>query len=160
MRYTVLALLAFSLITNCGKNNSAPGSQGTMSATVGSSAFTANSTFGVYSSNLSSLVVIGFVRNGATDSTFLQLNLHYPLPVNQPFSTDTTSFDLSYYTASRAKAYDANKSSGHAIATISILYSVAHKITGTFSGTLLNDTNANDSIVITNGKFSTSYTAQ
>ncbi|HLZ89160.1 MAG TPA: hypothetical protein VKQ52_18015 [Puia sp.] len=160
MRYAVLALLTSLLLTNCSKNNSSTNSQGTLSATVGSSAFTANQTFGAYYSSLSTMTVIGLVPQGK-DSTILQLSLPYPLTVDTTRSSDNTSFGLSYYTRSGSKSYDAFAGNGHAIFNISLFDTVNHKLSGTFSGTLLNDLNpSTDSVVITNGKFTTAYSVQ
>lgn len=157
IRPAIFVLLSLILITGCSKNNSSTStSQGTLSATVGSTAFTAGSTYGIYVSAIPSMVAIGLIPQGK-DTTFLQVSLPYPLPLNRPFSTDSTASGLSYYTASRTKSYDAYTSHGHALITISLFDTVNHKIAGTFSGTLLNDIAQNDSVVITNGKFSTAY---
>jgi len=153
----LLFLFAVTLIAGCHKNNATTNSEGTLSATVGSSAYTANLTYGVYVNAIPGMVAIGLVP-AAKDTTFLKLSLPYPLPLNLPFSTDSTVYTLSYYTASGSKSYDAYTGFGHGLVTISLFDTVNHKISGTFSGTLLNDYTPNsDSIVITNGKFNTAY---
>jgi hypothetical protein len=48
--------------------------------------------------------------------------------------------------------------SGKASMTINSLDTVGHKISGVFTATAYNTSSTTDSVVITNGKFSSSYT--
>ena len=160
MKLTALFLLfAVTLIAGCHKNNATTNSEGTLSATIGSSPYTASFTYGDYIAAIPGMIAIGLVPAGK-DTTFLQVTLPYPLPLNLPFSTDSTSLGLSYYNASHTKNYDAYTGFGHGLVTISLFDTVNRKISGTFSGTLINDLNYNDSVIITNGAFNTAYRAE
>jgi hypothetical protein len=87
-----------------------------------------------------------------------------PFTLNQPFNTDTTDMTLFYYTnGSSGKQYGVGSywfgaGSGLAVMTVTSLDTNAHKISGTFSGSLY--ASASDSIVVSNGKFSSSYTVE
>jgi|SRR5579871_2596743 len=155
-RLTVFLLSSLAIIACHKSSNSNSGSQGTLSATVGGTAFTANATYGIYYQTLNSFLAIGIIPS--KDSTFLQVQLPWPLPIDTAFSTDSTLSGLSYYTSSGSKSYDAYTANGHALFTITLFDTINHKISGTFSGTLINDFTVTDSLVITNGKFTTAYT--
>ncbi|HEY4111810.1 hypothetical protein [Puia sp.] len=160
MRYTVPGLLLFFAVTGCSKNSGNNNhSQGTLSAVTGSSAVNANLVFATYFQTLEAVTILGVVP-AASDSTFIQLNLPYPEPTGQPISTDNSPWQLSYYTRSGSKSYDAFSGNGHAVVTFSQFDTTVHSIAGTFSGTLINDLNANDSIVVTGGKFTTTYSKE
>src|SRR6185437_10460031 len=152
-----LSVLSFSVLlflTACSKsNNNTTGSNGSLSAMVGGSSFTAIKTDGAYIALLNQLFVVGYYIQ-SQDTTAIQIAIPYIPPVNHPFSTDSTGSVLTYVID--GKRYDASIAFpvSHAIFTLTTADTVQHTIAGTFSGTIYNDTNANDSIVITNGKFS------
>jgi hypothetical protein len=152
------ALACFILISGCKKSSSSgTGSQGTLTATIGDSTFTAKITIGAYSSTYDVFAVAGYTFNGS-DTNALTIDLPIPVPVNLPFNTDTAFAGLSYSTNNGLYVYSAEGGVGHAVIEITYFDSVKNQITGNFSGVLVQDTNQGDSIVITNGLFNTSFT--
>ena len=142
------------LLIGCSKNNSNNTTSGaSLSATIGTSSFQGTTTNGAYSTSLDLIGVFSF-NVAAKDTSAVQIVMAFPPPVNKPFTSD--SLYLSYTT--KGIEYDAYSLQGQLQLTISSLDSVNHKFAGTFSATGHNSTNYTDSIVITNGKFSTGYT--
>lgn len=160
---TVITLGAGLLLglIGCSKNNNNNTSTGTMSCTVNGTAFSAQpyQVGAGYLSNYGQLFVVGYnIQN--TDTSLFQVVMPYLPPVNVAFSTDTTISDLAYVKS--GQEYDAffGFDNSHGIITLSEADTVNHKVTGTFSGVLYNKTNSADSVVVTNGAFSSYYTIQ
>jgi hypothetical protein len=158
-------LLGLSSIVACQKGTQTSGyvTQGTLTATVGSTSYAPSLTEAVYSPvTYSTFAVIGL--QPAKDSTFLRVEL--PLTgftIGTPFSSDTAvSSGLSWFDSERTYEYDAvfGNAASHSLMNITSWDSVNRKVAGTFSGVLYNINNASDSIVITNGAFNTSYTEE
>jgi hypothetical protein len=148
---TVFALFA---VTSCKKsNNSSSGNS--VTATFSGTTFTPSATVAEYSASGKEWGITGYtIKSG--DTTFLDILLFAPFTVNQPFSTDSTYASLDYLVnGSNGKDYDASQGNGYAILTVTSLDTVGHKIAGTFSGTVY--ASGSDSLVVTNGKFNTSY---
>jgi hypothetical protein len=160
MRFAILTFLGLLGIAGCSKNsNTNTNSQGTLSATVGTTLFSGLVTYGAYYSSINQMGVVSILPQGK-DSTLFEMQFPYPPPVNHPFSSDSTTCNFSYFTRSGSFTYNAISGSGHAIVTISRLDTLGHQVTGTFTGTLVNPHNANDTLVITGGKFGTIYTPE
>jgi hypothetical protein len=149
MRLSVLSLAGVFLFAACSKSSSSPAASGSLSATVGAASFQGTSTNGVYSKSLGELVVFSF---NAKDS--FELIIPYPPRINQPLISDSSyiRFDT------KGIEYDAFSEAGQAQLTVTAFDSSTHQFSGTFSATAYNSANASDSVVITNGKFTTSYT--
>lgn len=153
-----LSIMLVLALAACSKSNNSGGvtTEGNLSATTGSASFSAISTFGVYSQSLGLIGVVGYT-NQASDTTQIQLDMAYIPPVNKSFSSDTIAeLGLSYQIAH--KRYDAFMGQGSVTLSLTSADTVNHQIAGTFSGVVYNDTNVNDSVIITNGKFSTIFT--
>ncbi len=153
-----LSVMVVLTLAACSKsnNNSGVTTQGNLSATVGSSSFSAMSTFGFYSQSLALIGVLGYTIQ-SSDTTLIQLEMAYIPPVNKTFSSDSISeLGLSYQAGS--KHYGAFLGQGSVVINLSTADTVLHNLAGTFSGVVYNDLNASDSVVITNGKFNTGYT--
>jgi hypothetical protein len=167
-RLKLLALtvsaLGLSGIVACNKGTQTSGyvSQGTLTATVAGASYAPSLTEAVYSTNYSTFVVLG-IQPGK-DTNYLRVEL--PLTgytIGTAFSSDTaTTSGLSWFDSQRSFEYDALFGIGasHSLINITSLDSSTLKVSGTFSGVLYNINNLNDSIVITNGAFSTSYTEE
>jgi hypothetical protein len=167
-RLKLLALtvsaLGLSGIVACNKGTQTTGyvSQGTLTATVAGASYAPSLTEAVYSTNYSTFVVLG-IQPGK-DTNYLRVEL--PLTgytIGTAFSSDTaTTSGLSWFDSQRSFEYDALFGIGasHSLINITSLDSSTLKVSGTFSGVLYNINNLNDSIVITNGAFSTSYTEE
>jgi hypothetical protein len=98
------------------------------------------------------------LKNG--DSTGMGLVFPVPITVNKTVSSDSGWIDVEYVDAQKQAEYDGGYTAGHSILTITSYDSTGGKIAGTFSGVLYNITGGSDSLVITNGSFSTTFTAQ
>lgn len=95
------------------------------------------------------------------DTSELQVAMPYIPAVNKPVYTDSTQFaGLTYIVP--GKEYDAYYGLGfsHGVVTLSSADTVNHRVVGSFSGVLYNVVNSNDSVVITNGAFSSAYQVQ
>ena len=157
---TLTVVFLFTMI-GCSKSSNNSSSSGTLTCTINGTAFAAqpNQVGGGVLSSYGQLYVLGYnIQN--KDTTGFQVEMPYIPAVNHPFSTDTTLSDLTYITS--GKEYDAyfGLSASHGLITVSTADTVNHKIAGTFSGVLYNVLSASDSVVVTNGAFSTSYTVQ
>ena len=150
---------AFALILSTGcKKSSNSSSSGSISATIGSTNFSGGNTQGVYTSSLG-IGIYGLVSYNVQgkDTTGFFLTIPSPLTVGKAFSSDSTFLEVDYVT-NNGTAYDAFMQNGHAVMTINSLDTVGHKISGVFTATAYNSASASDSVIITNGKFSSSYT--
>ncbi|HEV9037365.1 MAG TPA: hypothetical protein VGQ51_12110, partial [Puia sp.] len=119
--------------------------------------FNAAQVAGVYSHSLGFMAVLGYTIS-SNDTTGFQIQFSYVPPVGITFSSDTTATGLTYFVP--GKRYDAFLGQGVVIVNLSVADTVNHKLAGTFSGTVYNDANPNDSAVITNGKFISTYSVQ
>jgi hypothetical protein len=160
---TLLALSSFAffslVIISCKKSNSSS-SSGQVTATIGGTAWSSNvPTVGVYISNASTFEIGGeYIKSG--DSTALAISFLAPFILNAPISSDTAGVDVGYVNATTQAEYDGGSVAGHSLLTINSWDSVNHKISGTFSGVLYNITGGSDSVVVTNGTFTSVYTKQ
>jgi hypothetical protein len=153
MRLAVLSFLSLLLITGCSKNNNNNTPSGSLSATVGSSSYTGTTTLGAYSSSLRLIAIVSYSIQ-VRDTSAFQIIIPYAPPVNRAFASD--SMYLTY--TAKGTEYDAFSARGQLQMTITSIDSIGHKIAGNFSAIAHDSTNFNDSLLITNGKFSTSYT--
>ena len=167
LTYSALAALILGLsgLVACQKGTQTSGyvTQGTLTATIGSTSYAPSLTEAVYSPvTYSTFAVIGL--QPGKDSTFLRVEL--PLTgftIGTVFSTDTAvSSGISWFDSQRTYEYDAlfGTFASHALIDITSWDSVNRKVAGTFSGVLYNISNGSDSIVLTNGAFNTSYTEE
>jgi len=152
MRYTVPALFVLFAISACSKNSSSTPSSG-VSATAGSSKYQSTTSVGAYSASLGELTIFSYSGSGS-DSTALQIDIPWPPVVNQVLPADSL-LTLSY--TARSTEYDAYSLAGRLQLTVTSLDSTGHKLSGTFSAIAHSTANVNDSVVISNGKFSTAY---
>jgi hypothetical protein len=145
--------------TSCKKSNSGGGSAG-VSASINGAAWTSNfPTTGIYSTLSSEFEIAGIQFKGG-DSTAVALAFLGPVVLNHAMSSDTAAVDLGYVDIHNQIEYDGGISAGHSILTITSYDSTGHKIAGKFTGVLYNISGGSDSLVITNGSFNTSFTAQ
>jgi hypothetical protein len=145
------------LAAGCSKTNSSLSTNGTLSATAGGAAFNATQVGGVYSRSLGFMAVLGYSIH-SNDTTGFQLQFAYVPPVGITFSSDSTPTGLTYFIPGRR--YDAFLGQGKVLVNLSVADTVNHKLAGSFSGTVYNDAILTDSVVITNGKFSSTYSVQ
>jgi hypothetical protein len=146
-------------VTSCKKSSSSSGSS-QLTATISGTAWASNIPVqGIYSTAGSAFELVGgYYKSG--DTTALALQFSTPFVLHTAISSDTAGVDVGYINASTLAQYDGGAIAGHSILTVSSWDSVNHKISGTFSGVLYNTSGGSDSLIVTNGAFSTSYTVQ
>lgn len=148
---------AVTLIFAASCKKSSDSNSNSISATVGTTAVSGAHTQGTYSSLAGMYLLVSYnVQGKDTTGFFLTIPSAWA-KVGKTFSSDSTYLELDYV-GSNGADYAAYSNNGHLTLTLSTLDSVNHKIGGIFAGTAYNS--SNDSVVITNGKFSSSYTAQ
>lgn len=151
------SVFTFAAVTGCSKNNSnnTPGSS--ISATIGTTNYNSYVTSTYSVSNDLYDIVGASISNKDT----LALELTFPtLPVNHPVDLDTASFEAALtYTigVSNPAFYQGGFQGGHLVLTLSALDTAKHTVSGVFQGTIYSYL-TRDSLVVTNGKFNTSYT--
>jgi hypothetical protein len=159
---TLVSLTAGTILagTSCSKSNSGSNSGSQMSATVGTTPFQTTNTVAVLFQGYGGFEVIGYtIKSG--DSTVLDLNFNLPFRLNMPFSSDTTNSEVDYYDTKNGIDYVGGPfGNGRSIFTITSWDSTNHKISGTVNGVLYNTTSGTDSLILTNGTFSTAYTPE
>jgi hypothetical protein len=157
----VPALCLFTLIAisvGCKKSNNSTDSS-SISASMGSTAFsssTANTT-AWYSTDSLVYEIGGYAVNGG-DTTGLAIEITPPFTLGTAVANQW-QVDIGYYVSS-TKDYFAGFGTGHIAMTVTSQDTVNHKIAGTFTATLYNTLNQNDSLLVTNGKFNTAYSVQ
>ena len=158
----VVSLVSVGGLVSCSKNSSSTTtSDGTLTATVNGTAYSAKSyVVAGYLSAYGQLIVQGdSIRSN--DTTEIQVAMPYIPAVNVAVTTDSSQYmGLTYLTP--GKEYDAyfGLSASHGTLTLTGEDTVNHRVAGTFSGVLYNIVNSNDSVVITNGAFSSTYQVQ
>ena len=145
------------LLPACQKANNTSYS---LTATFGSTNFQATSYSNTYSESSSTFTINADMTTTA-DSSSLLLTFKSPSQLNVPFNSDTAlTTTVIYSTGDGANNYIAglDAATGHCIMTITAWDSTQHTIAGTFSGETINSNNSADSLGMTNGKFSLTYT--
>ena len=155
--------LLLSLITLCASlpacqkaNNTSYG----ITATYGSTNFQATTYSNTYSESSSTFTINADMTTTA-DTSSLLLRFQSPSQLNVPFNSDTAlTTTIIYSIGQGSDNYIAGLDAayGHCIITITAWDSTQHTITGTFSGETINSSNSSDSLSMTNGKFTTTYT--
>jgi len=140
---------------NCKKSSN--NGNAALSASVSGKDWTAN--YPVRGTYLGGQFEIGGLRVKGGDSTVLGLIFTAPVVLNKPVSSDTSQIDVASVDNETKTEYDGS-TPGHSIITIISYDSASRKIAGTFTGVLYNDTNGADSLIVTGGVFSASYTVQ
>jgi hypothetical protein len=157
----VSSAFLLAVTVSCKKSNSSS-SSAQMTATVNGSAWANDvpvqalyaQSFGIGAFE----VIGGYYKSG--DTTAFAIEFNTPFVLHTAISSDTAIVDIGYINSTTLAEYDGGSTAGHSILMISSWDSVNHKITGTFNGVLYNVTGGSDSLVITNGNFSTGYTVQ
>jgi hypothetical protein len=160
----VISLTMLSLwgIAGCSKNSSnSTTSDGTMTATVNGVAYNAKSyVIAGYLTTYGQLIVQGDSINN-NDTAEIQVAIPYPPTVNIAISTDSSAFTSLTYIRGGVE-YDAFNGYGysHGVVTVTSSDTVNHRIAGNFSGVLYSSALSADSVVFSNGAFSTTYVVQ
>jgi hypothetical protein len=151
---------AFLTAAGCKKSNSSNNNSVQLSATVGGNSFQANVAAGIYSQSGNLFEVAGYeIKSGDTTGMAIYFDGPTSAQLNLPVNSDTAYVDLQYTDSKSGFTYDGGQVAGRSLLTVTAWDSVHLAITGTFSGVLYNIGNGQDSLMITNGQFSTTYTA-
>jgi hypothetical protein len=144
--------------TSCKKSNSGGGGSAGVHATVGATAWASN--FPVSGVHITSAdqYEIGGVQIANHDTTAFAILFTGPVALNHAISSDTAFSGVGYIHGQTE--YDGGEGIGHSIITVTSYDANGKKIGGTFSGVLYNLFDGNDSLVVTNGTFSTTYIEQ
>ncbi|HXB33315.1 MAG TPA: hypothetical protein VNV35_07830 [Puia sp.] len=160
MAFLIVSSAFLLAVTSCKKSNSNGSGSGSMSASIGGTAWANNyPLIGFYasSSGVGLFDIVG-LQFKSGDSTTFDLEFGTPITLNHPVSSDTSAF-IAAYTDSKTQAdYGVLPGFGDAVLTITSYDSTGHTIAGTFSGVLYNLSTFTDSLVVTNGKFNSSFT--
>jgi hypothetical protein len=154
---------SFSLVTatvGCKKSNSSSGANGAMTATVAGVGFAASATTtqAIYSSAYRQFDIVG-VQIKSGDTTAIELTWNAATKLNFPIASDTSTLETSYFDSKTQASFDGGDLPGHSIITLTSWDSTNLKVAGTWSGVMYGITGT-DSIVVTNGTFSTTYIKQ
>ncbi len=156
-RAIACSALLFLFITACKKDNNStptPGTTTGISATVnGNSAFQSTAVSADSGISYEGYIILVGTQLLSGDTVSMEVDLTDTIEVNKPCAFKNGS-GLSYYSTKAGKGYHGDPVDGHGTVTITSLDPVSHKIQGSFSGTLINDT---DSIVVSNGTFNSTY---
>jgi hypothetical protein len=146
---------------SCSKSSNNNSGSESMTASVNNNAWTANyAVAGSYTVAISGFDIVGTqIKSG--DTTGFSMTFYSPITVNKAINSDTTSsIDIQYVDGKTGALYDGGLLAGHSILTVTSYDSSNFKIGGTFSGVLYNVNSGTDSVTVTGGTFSTSFTLQ
>ena len=146
---------------SCSKSsNNNNSSSESMTASINNTAWAANSGVGGSFTVADSTFDIAGAEIKSGDTTGFSITFYPPITVNKAFNSDTTStIDVQYADAKTGALYDGGILAGHSVLTITSYNTSNYTIGGTFSGVLYNTSTFADSIMVTNGKFNLSFTA-
>jgi hypothetical protein len=158
----IIILAAFSMaVGSCEKSSNNSGSSGSMTASINNTAWAANAGFGGSFTVADSTFDIAGAEIKSGDTTGFSITFYTPITVNKTVNSDTTSnIDIQYADAKTGALYEGGTLAGHSILTITSYNTSNYTIGGTFSGVLYNVTTGSDSVTVTGGTFSTSFTLQ
>lgn len=149
----IAVLIAFSFLlmtVGCNKSSSPSGSSGAISVSFNGTAFQPLLVVGL--DDGANLTVAGLqVKSG--DSISVAISFPDDAAINTPLSF--SSVGVSYSDSKGNFDFESLDAHSHGTLTITALNKTNLSVAGTFSGVLYD--NAQDSVVITNGQFNTTY---
>lgn len=154
----VSGLFLLSVNTGCKKssNNEAPGSAGTVTASVAGQSFNAQYVSGLYSVSAAT-IELGGMQFSNGDTTSIALSIPDTLHVNVPYSVAGGPV-VGWANMKTGAAFEANPLGGTGTVTLTAWDTTRHTIAGKFSGVLLSMANGTDTLAVANGAFSVKYT--
>lgn len=154
----VCAAACSTFFTSCSKNNSGSvNDAGSFSATVSGTAYQSVVAGGeqVSSANLFFLAGEAVISG---DTVELSITMQDSIALNTAIPFDGYLTTLTYENLKTGLVYiSESASSTPGSVTITSYSSAGQQIGGTFSGTIYNQSNVADSLVVTNGKFNINY---
>jgi hypothetical protein len=143
--------LAVLILSGCGKSNIPPAS---ISAMVGNQPWRSQFVVGLEPPGLHVISLIGYYGHSG-DTSQLEVDIADTIPLNQP---DPLFHTAVRYMLGNGITYEGEPSIGaHGTVTITSWDTAAHRIAGSFQGTLYNASNSKDSITVINGDFNAGY---
>lgn len=154
----------FVVIAGCKKSNSSSTGGGTLSATLTPGnvatgfAFQPSLTVGTLSQSVSTIFITSLqIKSG--DSLLLQVGFVDTARVNVAYPISGGLTGMNYSDALTGFFYIADQSAGSGSVTLTTIDTVGHKAVGTFSGTMVGNNGLNnDTLIVTNGQFNSTYT--
>jgi hypothetical protein len=159
---TALLLISSAFLfdlAGCTKSNSSNSSTGSMSASLGGAAWASNYPITAIYTSASQEFQLESFKVVSGDTTGFAIRFYGPVTLNQALSSTSTNIDIEYANSLGDSLYSSGAFSGHSTLTITSYDSTGHTIGGTFGGVLYAVTGGIDSTVVTNGTFSTPFTA-
>lgn len=152
-RYLLIFPVAlFITVTSCSKKSDSPGASAQFSATVSGVAYEPSQVSGLDQYdyvNIAGLVV----KSG--DS--ISLSVSIPDTATGKTALNLTDAGVDYYDTGGSISFSSWYYPSHGSVTLSSWDKTNKKIAGTFTGVIYRGGSSNDSVIISNGKFNTSY---
>jgi len=157
--FTLALPLVALLAVGCKKSNSnSPGPAG-IGATIGGTAWQSQQAVGAITTFNSSFITLTGYTKTSNDSTWFEIDISDTAHVNQPDNNYASS--TVYYGVGASKIYTSDPFYySHGSITVTSWDKNAHTIAGTFNGVFYNTQNGNDSVIVNNGHFNSSYIVQ
>jgi len=150
LRLLTVGILALISAAACKKSKD--GDSGGLSATINGSSYQGSQVTGIYQQGY---ITIGGVQFQGGDSLFLSLDIPDTAHVNNPI--DLYSGGITYIKWKTKNTYEYDFNGSHGSTTLTSWDKANKKIAGNFKGVIYSVTNSNDSIVVANGQFNTTY---
>jgi hypothetical protein len=148
---SIASFAFFIAVTSCSKNTDS-GASGQLSATLSGTAYTPSTV--VAFDEFSDITIMGLqIKSG--DSISLSVSIPDTATGKTSLTLDDAAVD--YYDSKGTIAYSSWYYPSHGIVTFTSWDKSAKKIAGSFSGVIYRGGATLDSVVVTNGKFNTSY---
>lgn len=151
------SVFAFTLaigMTSCKKDKDDNSASSKLSATVGTAAFTPQVVTAMSFSG--QIWIAGYSAKSGGDSSVLQVSFPESATVNTGIDITSITADLSYWNTKQTIDYSSGYKS-HGTITLTTFDKTGKKVAGNFNGVIYQSTN--DSLVIKDGKFNTTYIA-
>ena len=157
----IIILAAFSMaVGSCKKSSNNNSSSGSMTASINSTAWSANYGVGGSFTVADSMFDVAGAQITSGDTSGFSMTFYTPITINKAYGSDTASIDIQYQDAKTGTLYDGGALAGHSTLTITSYNTSNFTIGGTFSGVLYNVSTGKDSLTVTGGTFSTTFTLQ
>jgi len=150
--FALLSIFIILLTISCSKDSTTH-NPNNISLTIGSQTLQSTRISGASSST--ELALDGYpVSQG--DTSLVHITMLTDIKTGQADSFQLSSI---WYTTANGITYSGEAiHGGHGILTVTSRDSTAGRISGTFNGVFYNTTTGSDSVIITNGRFSSGYT--
>ena len=101
-----------------------------------------------------------YAENVSGDSVYFQVIFPDTLTINKSYGFNGATLALAYYSPGGGEEYSDEYGTATGTLTLTALDTTAHKVTGTFTNADIYGGLYGDTLVVTGGKFTGSYTPQ